>query len=246
MKVKTILSFIFLFLLTYPFNIYSKDILEYAFLTNPLDEKKIYFPRGEELIYDVYYLGVKIGEAILKFHGERVLEGKKFYYITFTTKLPFLKDIENIYADKQTLLPYRVVRNIKRVGSLPLKVYENYDQKNYNVRIREKNMLSSKEYTIRRKAPMQNAILLTYFCRLIKDIDVGDRFKVVLPTVEFDVIVAQEDVLKIKLADHPAYKFISEPKKFVFWLSKDDARIPLKINSLILKGYSLVIRSIRR
>ncbi len=202
------------------------------------------FSEGEQLIYDVYYKKLKVGKSILTFHGEKVIDGKNAYHITFSTKVPGLKDVEEIYADQQTFLPLRVLRQIDQIGSFRTTINEEYDQKAFQVRIKKQGKFLSKKFTIQKKAPIHNAILLPYYYRAKPAIANDQKFKVTLPTADFDVVFKGEETISTYLGEYSTYVFSSVPAKFTFWLSVDKKRIPLKIKSLTVQGYSLIIRSI--
>ena len=85
------------------------------------------FKKGERLTYEVRYKGAKIGKSILTFHGETKLENKEVYYITFSTRVPSFKDTEDLYADKDTFLPVRVNRNIRKTIGFNDRIVEKYD-----------------------------------------------------------------------------------------------------------------------
>jgi len=199
---------------------------------------------GERLVYDVYFKKLKLGTSVLTFHGEEQIEGQDVYHITFLTKAPTFTDREEIYAYKGSFLPYRVFRNIKRLGSFSTKITEEYDQEAFKVKIKKKGSFLSKELTIEKEAPISNAILLPYYYRLKKDVTENETFKVNLPTVDFDVALKGEDTISTSLGEYPVHVFTSVPRKFTFWLSADDKRIPIKIEGHNSLGYSLVIKSI--
>lgn len=218
-------------------------------IIQPADEEhsevSLPFCKGEYLIYDIYYKRVKIGKSVLIFHGERKIDGKVVYYITFSTHLPAFEDVENIYADRETFLPFRIHRRLKRLGGFPVTITEEYDQETFEVKIKKQGKRPfSKKIIIEKDAPIQNAILLPYYCRTKPVITENQKFKVTLPTADFDMVFKGKETVRTGLGKHPAYVFTSIPSKFTFWLSADKKRLPLKIESYNVCGYALVIRSI--
>lgn len=199
---------------------------------------------GERLVYDVYFNRLKIGESVLEFHGEKRLNGRDTYRITFTTKTPGFEDAEDIYADKETFLPLRVSRSIKKLGAFSTTIQEEYDQAAFKVIIKKQSTFSSKEFAIQKDEPISNAIVLPYYYRTRPDIAKGESFKVTLPTVDFDVVLEGREVVATPLGVRPVYVFVSVPSKFTFWLSADKRRIPLKIEGHTALGHSLIIKSI--
>ena len=202
------------------------------------------FEAGEQFTYEVRYKGAKIGKSTLAFRGERFLDDKKAYYVTFNTKIPSLKDNEEIYADPETFLPVEVHRTIKKKFGFDDKIKEVYDQENFRVDVFSKSKLRKKEFSIEKDAPIHNALLLVYYYRSKKDFDENERLQINLPTFDFEVAFDGIETVKTKLGEHSAYVFTSEPPKFKFWLSADEKRIPLKIKNPGSLGYSLILKSI--
>ena len=202
------------------------------------------FESGEQFTYEVRYKGAKIGKSTLTFHGERFLDDKKAYYITFNTNVLSLKDREEIYADPDTFLPIEVHRNIKKKIGFDDKIKEVYDQKNFRVDISSKSKLRAKEFSIEKDSPIHNAILLIYCYRAKKDFDKSEKLKINLPTLDFEVAFSGIETVETKLGEYRAYVFTSDPPRFKFWLSADERRIPLKIKNPGNLDYSLILKSI--
>lgn len=201
------------------------------------------FKKGERLIYDLKYKMVKIGKSVLTFQGEEVLGNKEVYHITFFTKIPGLKDIEELYAEKNTFLPLEVHRTIKKAMLFTERIREEYAPEDFRVDI-EKKSFFSKTFSIKKDSPIHNAILLIYYYRTREDFNQNEKSKVNLPTAEFELTFKGIETIKTPLGKYRAYAFSSYPSKFKFWLSADSKRIPLKIENPSLMGYSLVIKSI--
>ena len=100
------------------------------------------FKDGEELIYDVYSKGIKIGKSVLTFHGETELDKDSAYHISFLTNVPFFEDSEQIYAQKGTFLPLKVERTLKKAGGITTKIIEKYDQQNFQVAIEKQGIFA--------------------------------------------------------------------------------------------------------
>jgi len=201
------------------------------------------FKDGERLTYEVRYSGVKVGRSILTFNGEKDLDGKPAYHITFFTKIPSLKDTEEIYADKDTFLPIEVHRKIKKKIGFSDNVIEKYDQEKFKVDISSKSKLRSRSFSIQRGTPIHNAILLSYYYRVKESFDENEIMKVSLPTMDFEVMFKGKETIKTPLGEYESYAFTSDPPKFKLWLSADKKRIPLKIKNPGTLGYSLILKS---
>jgi len=201
------------------------------------------FMPGEELKYNVYSKGLKIGRSILTFHGETVLNGTECYHITFLTKIPLFEDKEEIFADKQTFLPIRVERSIRKAIGIRSKVIEEYDQKEFKVVIKQQGALRTKSQTIQKAGPIYNAILLTYYCRLKPEAANNEPFKIMLPTSEYDVQVSGNDIIKTSKGEYPVTVYSSNPSKFTFYLSTNPNRVPIKIESHTALDYTMILNS---
>ncbi|MBU1853658.1 MAG: DUF3108 domain-containing protein [Candidatus Omnitrophica bacterium] len=208
------------------------------------DTSQLPFKEGERFTYQVKYRGLKIGKSILTFHGERDLEGKKAYYITFDTSTSAFMDNEEIFADKDTFLPLEVHRMVKKTIGFTDKIKERYDQENFRVDITQKSKLRKKGHSIEKDAPIHNAILLTYYYRVRENFNKDEKAKITLPTVDFEVMYNGIETIETPMGEQRAYAFTSEPPKFKFWLSADERKIPLKIDNPAVAGYSLIIKSI--
>ena len=201
------------------------------------------FMPGEELKYNVYSKGLKIGRSILTFHGETVLDGVECYHITFFTKIPFFEDKEEIFADKQTFLPIRVERSIRKAMGIRSKIIEEYDQKEFKVVIKQEGALRTKNQTIQKTGPIYNAILLTYYCRMMPYAAKNTPFNVVLPTSEYNVQISGEDSIEISSQEYPVIVYSSKPNKFTFYLATTDGRVPFKIESHTALDYTMILNS---
>jgi len=207
-------------------------------------KRRLPFVPGEQLTYDVFLKGLRLGSSVLTFHGETELNGRKCYHITFHTDVKAFNDKEEIYADRETFLPVRVERSIQQFGTFPYTIQEEYDQELFKVDIHKQGKVFSKNTTIQREAPIYNPILLPYYYRIQPVIREGERKEITLPLLEFEVVLVGEDTLAIEIGEYVAYIFDSVPSKFKFWLSADERRIPLKIEGLGPLGYSLIIKEI--
>jgi len=202
------------------------------------------FKNGEELIYNVYCKNIKVGKSFLTFHGAEVIDGTEVYHITLTTEITMLEDVEEIYDYKDTFLPYRINRTIKRGGYFPTEIEERYDQEAYDIKIKKKGNLFTQNSSIKREGPISNAILLTYLYRAKSDIANIDTYKVILPTTDFDVVMNGTEKLMTCFGERDAYVFKGDPPNFTFWLSADESRIPLKMVSHTIFDYTFILNSV--
>lgn len=222
----------------------NKDSLNQATLNT--QKKELPFSVGEKIVFNVHYKGLKIGKATLTFHGEKEFKGKKAYFITFYTNTPYFKDLEEIFAEKETYLPLQVYRQITRLGNFAMTIKEDYDQENYSIKIMRKNWFSSKDFTIDKSSVIHNAILLSYYYRLKPEFKKEDKFLVNLPTKKFDLLFRGKKNITTPLGDSEAYLFEANSANFRFWLEDNEKRIPLRIESPGMFGYCLTIADINQ
>jgi hypothetical protein len=209
------------------------------------DSIKLPFEEGETLIYDVYSAGIKTGQSFLTFHGEKPFNGESAYYITFITELPFFKDYEYIYAQRNSFLPLKIIRKIEKMGGLSTEeIEEEYDQAAFNITIWKKGMFSTDKAIIQKKGHIYNAILLTYLCRPFPETAYEDSFKAVLPTQEFDIKLSGQENIKSSSGEYFVDVFKSQPPKFTFYLSKDKRRLPVKITSHTALDYTMLLSAV--
>ncbi len=198
------------------------------------------FKKGEKLVYDLYSVGIRAGKSVLVFNGEEVLDGQKVYYISFSTESPFFKDYEEIYAEKETFLPIKIKRHIKKLGGFSETIEEEYDQSDFTVDITKKSTFSSNKITIKKDSPIYNAILLTYYCRANPHVDISNM-RIVLPTLDFYINMSGEETIETPFGKYSVDVFSSKPLKFTFYLSKDKNRVPIKIESHTALNYSMIL-----
>ncbi len=207
-------------------------------------EKKPPFEAGERLIFDVYCKNINMGRSVLTFHGEKTFDGKDLYYITFDTDLRAFKDLEEIYAYKETFLPYKVFRTVKRFGAFSSKIEEYYDQGAFSVRIHKKRKFFPKEITIKKDGPIYNAILLPYYYRANLQDMLNVEFRAILPTSEFTVISSGMETMATPMGKKRVHVFAGSGSRFTFWLSAYGSKVPLKIQSHTRLDYSFVLNRV--
>lgn len=206
-------------------------------------DARLPFCKGEQFVYDVYYKKLRIGKSMLTFNGEKKINGRDVYHVTFITRMHGFEDAEDIYADKDTFLPLIVSRRIEKMGSLTTKILEEYDQEAFKIKVTKCSAFLSTEFVIQRDGPIYNAILLPYYYRTKRAFAKDEKFHAILPTTSFDVILRGEEVMTTKLGKISAYVFEGVPSKFTFWLSADEKKIPLKIENHTTWGYTFLINS---
>ncbi len=169
-------------------------------------------------------------------------EGRKVKLITFRTDMPGFDDLEKIYADPSTLLPIRVVREV-RFFFRTENIVEEYSSGTSSLVIRKyiRNKLA-REYRFTADDPIQSAILLPFYLRTIGDVPPGWSLRVCLPAV-FRIKLAGVESVQVPAGTFSAYHFTSEPHKFDVWISRDARRIPLKVVGAGFNRYIMTMKS---
>jgi rare lipoprotein A len=191
--------------------------------------------QGEKIVYAVRPLG----ESEYNDLGIVDFEGKKLWLVTFHTKVIGFDDLEKIYADPATGLPLKVERYIKWPFSKEF-LTEEYGQDNSLVISRFVKDKFTNDYRYKSNGPYHNAVLLPFYLRQIENFDIGWSMVVRLPD-EFSVILESIEDVKVRGKTVTAYHFISAPRKFEIWISKDEYRLPVIIKGV--SGYSMIIKS---
>lgn len=211
------------------------------FIKFPLWAEKLSIYSGEKIIYDVRLGKINLGKAVFQNLPMAELDGRKVNLVTFETKLTKFSDLEKIYSDADTFLPLRVER---LVSNWPFRetIIEEYDQKNFILTIRKLKGRKEEKRVIKKKSPINNAILLPYYVRDKARLKVGYNLAAQLPGQEFTVYLTAVEEVRVPAGKFMAYHFVSKPKKFEIWLSADERKIPLKIKGLNMLRYTLVMR----
>lgn len=221
----------------------SKLIQEPIPIEKEKPQNSFSIPSQEKLIYDIFYKGIKLGEATLIFHGETRMGSLPVYYVTFYTNTFYFKDLEEIFATKD-FLPLKIKRTIEKLPHFTTLIKEDYDQNNFRIKIKKKSLILTRNFTIEKDKKIHNAILLSYYYRTKNNFKKDKEFYVNLPTLNFKIIFKGEKELTTPLGKFLAYEFISKPPKFRLYIAKNKNRLPLKIENPQLWGYSLVLKKV--
>ncbi|MBN2120045.1 MAG: DUF3108 domain-containing protein [Candidatus Omnitrophica bacterium] len=225
-----------------------QDILaeeDKSVVENEPEETLPFYP-GERLTYGVKLKEMRIGSAVLTFLGETDLDGRPAYFITFDTFTPYFRDSEKIYASKENFLPLRVSREIKRKVGFSTEIDEEYDQKEYKVKIRKKGILGTKTFTIDKSSEIHNAITVSYYYRTGQGFKENQKFSINLPTKELELVFKGKEKVSTHFGQCRAYIFEGNPSSFKLWLKDDKNRTPLRIEDSNVFGYSLVLESVEQ
>lgn len=182
-----------------------------------------------------------VGMAEYKDLGLVQLDGRKVMKSTFETKVLGFRDIETIYCDPETYLPIRIERDIKWWVSKEY-IIENYDRVNFKaVFTKSVNGKQVSEQTFTAEGPIISAILVPFYLRKVKDLDIGWKLVFYLPQ-KFEAKLVSIDQIVSEGKKISAYHFTSTPDKFEIWISKDDFRLPVIIKGKGGLGYNLIMQ----
>lgn len=189
----------------------------------------------------ILYLISPIGQSEYNDRGMVDLKGVKVNLVIFRTKVLFFEDTEKIYSDPESLLPYKIERNISKLWGKEY-ITEEYDQVKFTVTMREfKGAKLVSEQTIKASGPIQNAILLPFYLRRRPDLGIGWQFLARVPD-EFKLELVSIDEITVPAGKFQAYHFKSIPDKFEIWVSKSTPRVPVKIRGKGAFGYVLLMK----
>lgn len=185
------------------------------------------FKTGETIRYSIKQLGVKAGEAILRFDGEKEIDGKKVYLIVFRSSGFKFFDEEHIFVDTVSFRPLRVVRDIDIFGKKE-KITEDYtpDGKAKVVKIANGK---TTEQMIDRQGPVDNIYGFIYRFRAEGKFSSDEKLDIRLPTLDIKMAVVETTSFNAAGKKYKAAVLRSVPSKYTIWMDTGNGRIPLRI-----------------
>lgn len=181
-----------------------------------------------------------IGTAEYNDMGLVDYKGKELWLVTFLTKVPGFRDLEKIYVDPKTGLPLIVERYIHWPFSKEFLIEEYDPQNNSQITRRFLKDKLTNEYKYKSNGPYYNAILLPFYLREVKDLNIGWSMVVRVPD-EFVVMLQGVEDIKVNGKRIASYHFTSKPNKFEIWISKDEDLLPVVIKGTA--GYKMFMKS---
>jgi hypothetical protein len=231
------LSFICLFLLGLPFNLYPSQI------------KGQRFKDFKEIKYNISFNGIPSGYVVWSYLGKEVVGNRQVYVLSVKSDTNILKFLdlvssEKIYLDCETHLPVKVKRDIKMFGDKEI-IREKYNQKEGKVTLtREKNDQIVKEEIYEQDVPIHNILDLLYF--FPKGINLEEKqgkwMSFNLPNQKVQIKFHSQRKVKVAGKVREAYFLVGKgARRFNLWLSLDD-RIPLRLDFISLLGKVIIRR----
>jgi hypothetical protein len=156
--------------------------------------------------------------------------------------MPGFEDKEVIFSEAQTGLPIFVDRDISLLFRNE-HITEEYSSRDFSLKVTKfQKGRKVDEYFLKRKGPLQNAILLPFSLRDTPDLKIGSVFNVIL-LKEFDVKAVSIEDVAVPAGKFKAYHLTSTPNKFEIWISADKDKLPIKIKGLGALPYVLEMKS---
>ena len=198
---------------------------------------------GEKIIYEIKMGGLTIGESTFTQLKNEDLDGRNLLVMLFTTKLANFSDTEKIYADPQTYLPIKVMREISNFMIKEI-IIEDYDQENFVVNINKKKGFFKSQLNIKKESQINNAILLPQYVRFIGMLDENKPIPANFPTRSYSIEFAGKEEIEVPAGKFKTYHFKSVPSQINIWISQDGRKIPVKIegNGALGIGYTMVLK----
>ncbi|MCF7566957.1 DUF3108 domain-containing protein [Sabulilitoribacter arenilitoris] len=215
------------------------------------------FTEGEWFKFKMSYSGfLKAGNATLTVKDTK-LNDKEVYHVVgkgWTTgmiKWFFkVKDRYESYFDKQTIMPYKFIRNIDEGGHTK-DIEIEFDQKNNKAYVNNKKHKTKK--VIDTKPNIQDMVSTYYYLRNSIDITalkIGDEFKIDMffdeESYGFKLQYLGEEIIKMEndqkveaLIFRPyvmAGRVFKEEESLTLWVSKDKNKVPLRIKADLAVG----------
>jgi len=214
------------------------------------------FQIGEKLTFKIKYGMITAGEATLEINETVYHDSIECYYIkslaktnSFFDKIYKVRDkIESIW-DKKKLVSYRFEKNLREGSYRQRRIHLYYPEQNLSYYLNyARRQKKFKEKKMEIPENTQDILSAFYWFRN-QDLKVGDRFTINVTADGFnypaDVIVHRKE--KIKTIFGKIDCFVVEPilegeaifkqtAKIYIWLTADEYKIPVKLQSKIIFG----------
>ncbi len=244
--------------LQYPKNMKKLLLILLLILTVQMSfsQEESAFKEGEWFKFKMSYSNwLKAGNATLQVK-EEALNNKDVYHVVgkgWTTgmiKWFFkVKDRYESYFDKESLVPYKFIRNIDEGGHTK-NLEIDFDQENQKAHINDKKR--NKKKIIDTEPNIQDMVSTFYYLRNNLNTDnheVGDEVKIDMFFDEenygFKLQYLGEETISTEFGDVEALKFrpyvmagrvFKEEESLTLWVSKDKNKVPLRIKADLAVG----------
>lgn len=214
------------------------------------------FADGEWFKFRMSYSNwLKAGEATLTVK-ETKLKNKEVYHVVGKGKTTGMikwffkvKDRYESFFDKETILPYKFIRDINEGGHTK-DIEIEFDQRNHKAHVNDKK--HNKQTVIDTKPNIQDMVSTYYYLRNKIDINslkIGDEIKTYMFFDEenygFKLKYLGEEIITTKFGRVKTLKFrpyvmagrvFKEEESLTLWVSKDKNKVPLRIKADLAVG----------
>lgn len=214
------------------------------------------FADGEWFKFRMSYSNwLKAGEATLTVK-ETKLKNKEVYHVVGKGKTTGMikwffkvKDRYESFFDKETILPYKFIRDINEGGHTK-DIEIEFDQRNHKAHVNDKK--HNKKTVIDTKPNIQDMVSTYYYLRNKIDINtlkIGDEIKTYMFFDEenygFKLKYLGEEIITTKFGRVKTLKFrpyvmagrvFKEEESLTLWVSKDKNKVPLRIKADLAVG----------
>lgn len=208
------------------------------------------FRYGEKLEYRVHYGIITAGETIFEVKkSPYVLNGRNCYHVVGTGRslgafnwFFKVRDTYETYIDEKSMLPWKFIRDVYEGG---FTIYDNVKFYHY------KNKLTSMGGTFDVPAGIQDVLSAIYYFRTVdySKYKPYDKFPVSVfiddKVYNLKVIYLGKEIITTELGKFRCLKFkpdlvagtiFKEDAKMYIWVTDDENKIPLRIESEVLVG----------
>jgi len=231
-------------------------ILPLLFVFNVFSQNTPAFQEGEWFKFEMSYSGfLKAGNATLTIK-EETLNNKPVFHVvgkgwtTGAIKWFFkVKDRYESYFDKESLIPYKFIRDIDEGGHTK-NIEIEFDQKNHKAYVNNKKHKTNKVFNT--KPNIQDMVSTFYYLRNKLDVTKlkpGDEVMVDMFFDEenygFKLKYLGEEIINTEFGYIESLKFrpyvmagrvFKEEESLTLWVSKDKNRVPLRVKADLAVG----------
>ncbi len=177
-------------------------------------------------------MGIKAGDATLKFVGPVIIHNVDTLLIEFTADGFNFYDQEKIYVDPTTFKPLTVQRDLNIFGKKE-KIQETYFPEDNKIVIQKTVGDQVTEQVLTKKGEVDNIYGFIYRYRQDGNFKLGDRIDVVLPTKDIKITVVKKTKLNVDGKNFNVIYLESKPAQYKLWFDVTPQRLPLRISGAI-------------
>lgn len=190
------------------------------------------FKIGEEIHYKIMQMGLKAGDATLKFVGPAEIHNVDTVLIEFTADGFNFYDQEKIYVDPNTFKPLAVERDLNIFGKKE-KIMETYFPQDNKIVITKTVGNKVTEQVLEKKGEVDNIYGFIYRYRQEGNFQIKDTVEVNLPTKDIKIAVMKKIKIDAAGKSFDSYYLESKPAQYKLWFDASDKKLPLRISGAI-------------